>query len=197
MATSEEIEMVWNLLATNYQYIQRQCTAEQLADLLCIWKQLLSDIPCDALKAATLDFISKSKWFPSVAELRDASFGFIHRANGDEHDAFSGWQEALKNSRIWYPGLSPAFSKPVVWDDPRARMAVNSIGGLRAIKFSEERQLAWLQAQFVRAYNVIEKRDIDDERMLPQVRELIDRMSLSLSTRPLAELPIGSGSEEP
>jgi hypothetical protein len=195
MATSEEIEMVWNLLTVNYQYIQRQYTDEQLVDLLCIWKQLLSDVPGTALKAATLDYISKNKWFPSVAELRETAFGFIQRASGDEHDAFTGWQEALRNSHVWYPGLDPRYSKQITWSDPDAEMAAGIIGGLRAIKFCEERQLSWVQAQFVKAYNTIDKRRMEDERMLPQVRELLDRVSERMSlghdlmTSARAELP--------
>jgi hypothetical protein len=195
MATSDEIEMVWNLLTVNYQYIQRQYTDEQLADLLCIWRQLLSDVPGDALKAAALDYISKNKWFPSVAELRDIAFGFIQRVSGDEHDAFTGWQEALRNSHVWYPGLDPRFSRPVIWSDPCAQVAADAIGGLRAIKFCDERQISWVQAQFIKAYNAIDKRRIDDGRMLPQVRALLDRVSERMSlghtlpTSTRAELP--------
>ncbi len=57
-----------------------------------IYEQTLSDIPVDGLKAATLDLIAESKWFPTVAEIRERAFALM--AEQDETpDGYSAWRQ--------------------------------------------------------------------------------------------------------
>ena len=70
MATELEIKQVHNLLAINYPAHVAKLSAADIQAQLALWVQLLGDLPGDVLKAAALQHMARSQWFPAVAELR-------------------------------------------------------------------------------------------------------------------------------
>jgi CDP-glycerol glycerophosphotransferase (TagB/SpsB family) len=70
---SMDFLQVWNLLAIAYPNYCREQSAETLAQTLKLYWQLLADLPIEQLKSAALRHVATSKFFPSVAELRDAA----------------------------------------------------------------------------------------------------------------------------
>jgi hypothetical protein len=59
-----------------------------------IYEQTLSDIPVDALQAATLDLIGESRFFPTVAEIRERAFALMAEQEGAP-DANEAWELTL------------------------------------------------------------------------------------------------------
>ena len=49
----------------------KSLSAAQLAEQLEVWFALLSDLDAELLGAAALQHMAASKWFPTVAELRE------------------------------------------------------------------------------------------------------------------------------
>src|SRR3990170_5734594 len=69
MATPDEITNILLILQDNYQYFK----PTNPAALAETWQSKLSDIPDRILTAAADTWILESKWFPSIAEMRDAA----------------------------------------------------------------------------------------------------------------------------
>lgn len=147
-------------------------------ETIAVYSRVLSDVPEELLQAAALDCVSKCKWFPTVSELRDAALS-IKRIGLAQPSAFEGWEEVVRLIREHGHGWLPEFSHPWIG------AAVRQIGGWGRICMSEN--LVADRARFFECYQDAERRNLEGERTLPQVRELALR--LSSTRRP--ELPGG------
>lgn len=77
MATTGEIQAIWKILSANYVTHAKSLTPAQLEEQLQVWYAILADIPSDILRAAALQHMAGSKWFPQVAELRDLAAALL------------------------------------------------------------------------------------------------------------------------
>lgn len=167
MAEEHEIESIFHLMLANYGYFQREKDAAELATLLDIWKQLLTDIGGDVLKASALQHISESKWFPSVAELREISVRILcPRRQG----AVEAWGEVVRQFHIAGYYGTPEFTDPVTAE-------VVAQLGWRELCQSENQ--AADRARFIEGWNALAQREKADAIMLPQVRDVMLQLAES------------------
>lgn len=124
-----------------------------------LYAEMLRDIPEDALKAAVLDHITSSNWFPTVAELRK-------RAAELCSDIPSAEGEWLKISRAIREAKStPPLSRP-------AREALEAIGGWYYLVVNGA--AASDRAHFFRIYEELKKEELCERLKPPQLKELIE-----------------------
>jgi hypothetical protein len=162
VATDKVIVQVMGVLAAAYPSFL--LTRETIA----VYQRVLSDVPDELLQHAALDTISKCKWFPTVAELRDAALS-IKRIGSGNPSAFEGWEEVVRLIREKGHGFLPEFSHPWI------ASAVRQIGGWQRLCMSEN--LVADRARFLEAMQDAERRNLESERTLPQVRELALRLA--------------------
>lgn len=139
-----------------------------------IYEQILEDIPVDALRAATLDLIAESKWFPTVAEIRERAFALMAEQDGNP-DSYSAWAQALDFVR---EGKGhPIISQSREWDIPALiEQTVRQVGGWQHLALADN--VAADRARFLEAYDrAIEKQEYQARR-LPQIADLAQRLSL-------------------
>lgn len=178
METETTVQIV-SVLAAAYP---RQAITK---DTIKLYEQTLQDIPVEVLKAAALDHISRSKWFPSVSELRDAAFGLMR--DPDDPTAFQGWEQVM---RALYEGAGHPIvgrSKSFDFVHERVQRCVRYIGGWTYLSQSEN--LTADRARFVQAYEQQAERDESSLRMLPAVKALAD--TLALESRNAKRLSVG------
>ena len=94
MATEIEILSVLKILGDVYPTYKLTSTAIEL------YIQLLADIPARVLEKSALDHISRSSFFPSVAELRQTAFRLIEmtRPEPTEYEAWSEVQDEIQKT---------------------------------------------------------------------------------------------------
>ena len=172
MATDKVIVQVMGVLAAAYPSFN--LTRETIS----VYSRVLSDVPDELLQGAALDAVSKSRFFPTVAELRDAALS-IKRIGSGNPSAFEGWEEVVRLIREKGHGFLPEFSHPWI------AASVRQIGGWQRLCMSEN--LVADRARFLEAMTDCERRNLEAERTLPQVREL----ALRLATTRRPELPGG------
>lgn len=137
-----------------------------------IYLKLLADIPADLLKAAALAHVTKSQFFPTVAELRDAGAGLMERASGVPN-AYDAWHEVCRAISTHGHYHLPEFSHPLV------KKAVDACGGWKTLCMSEN-QIAD-RARFFQVYEVYQGRQQEENRMLPEVASMITMLAGRLS----------------
>ena len=147
-----------------------------------VYYQVLGDIDPHLLKCAILDYISRdTPWCPSAGQLRTAAFELVETGS-DALSSGEAWGEVLAQVRaVGYCGM-PAFSSETITE------AVQAVGGWRYICSTPENVIHTTRARFASAYDVLQKRQRDNVRMLPQVRDVV--LALTAPPRPAIEAGI-------
>lgn len=131
-----------------------------------IYWQILSDIPSDELKAATLHCISESgrKFAPSVGELRGA-VGELRGLTSNLPSSFEAWQEF--KTAVIRSDYTHKFSHAIV--EEAARLI-----GMRAYGQSDvDDEPSW-RARFIQCYEQLQARAQRENLLLPEVRGYIE-----------------------
>ena len=173
MATEIEILRVLKILGDTYPSFHLSSSAIE------IYVQLLADIPGAVLEQAALDHISRSTFFPAIAELRSAAFSILEAADPTptEYEAWSEVQAEIR--RVGHCG-QPELENPL------AAQVVQQLGW-RHLCLSENPVAD--RAHFVQAYQSLAERQRQSARRLQVVAEFI-------ATMKMANQPLLTGGEE-
>jgi len=125
---------------------------------------ILGDLPREVLKAATVQYASEHKWFPTAAELRSTAFDLIDQAQG-RITAEQAWGLVMKAASRVGHRREPEFPDPLVWE------AIEDVGGWRHICLGPDQMIHTTRARFIDAFKSRQKRERVERAMLPQVRE--------------------------
>lgn len=121
------------------------------------WHQLLADIPFEAAKAALIKLLTTIKYFPTIAELREAAL----RCTTSLPTPEEAWEEVRgKLSGDTYIKLKYKNEKPQ-FSCPEIEQAVNQLG-LEDLLMSEN--ISYDRTQFLRFYETIRNRAIADKQ---------------------------------
>ena len=106
MATEIEVLQVLKILGDIYPSFHLSSTAIEM------YVRLLDDIPGNILGQSVLDHISRSSFFPSIAELRMGAFNIIE-ALDPVQSGYEAWAEVQgEMQRIGYLNR-PKFTNPI------------------------------------------------------------------------------------
>ena len=180
MATTEEILTIFGLLKANYHYVLKGMTDGQISDLQVLWCELLKDMDGQLLRAAALQHVATSKWFPTVAELREAAADIV---NPNHMTAMEAWGEVARQIMAIGSYGRPQFSNPVidriVSDMGWTNLCMSEMPGAD-------------RARFIEAYKALALREKRETMELPQVAEIRQKMRLLADKKSIAA-PMGSG----
>jgi hypothetical protein len=175
MATEIETLRVLKILGDIYPSFHLNSSAIE------VYVQLLADIPSPALEQAALEHISRSTFFPSIAELRAATFDILEAANPIPTD-YEAWAEVQAEIRRVGHCSQPKFENPL------ASQVVQQLGW-RYLCLSENPVAD--RAHFVKAYQALAERQRHSARRLQVVTEFI--AELKSASQP----QLTGGDEEP
>lgn len=167
MATQIEILRVLKILGDIYPSFHLSSSAIE------VYVQLLADIPGPVLDQAALDHISRSTFFPTIAELRSAAFNILEAANPIPTE-YEAWAEVQAEIRRVGHCRKPQFKKLIT------AQVVDQLGW-RYLCFSENPVAD--RAHFVQAYQAMAERQRYSARRLKAVTEFI--ATLKAANQPL------------
>ncbi len=120
----------------------------------------LGDLPLRALEAAVLMHVSTNRWFPTIAELREAALSV---REGGIPTAVEAWAEVMKAFEfVGYYGIPQ-------WSHPAITKTVDAMGW-QNLCLSENAMAD--RAHFMRLYETYAKRLRDEGVMLPDVKAI-------------------------
>lgn len=168
MATLKEVTRIVGVLKMAYPNFGSRLTEDEWAVLPEVWHRLLRDLPFDLLDAAAAHFAttSGSPFPPSVAELREMAYRLANPCQTSAEEAWGVVKLEMRRAGIYN---APGF------DDPAIAAAVKIIGW-RALCVSENEMAD--RAHFFRIYQSITDREKSERLMLPEVREIVHRLSV-------------------
>lgn len=160
MASKEDTLKIVMVMAAFYPAVKLR---DETIDGYCM---MLADVDRDILQAAVKKCISDCKWFPTIAEIRQAAVEICAPARRSGAEA---WGDVLAEvRRVGYRG-APKFI------DTAVARVVSGMGWM-TICMSENEMAD--RAHFIKAYEQTQTRDADDMRQLPEVRELALRLQV-------------------
>ncbi len=164
MMTRKDMAQILAILGVSYP--RHVMDAEQVKLTITVWLDILGDIPLDQIKLAVKAHCSDSKWFPAVAEIRQAAFD-LGESEAERITAGDAWAEVQDQMRHGGHWDAPQFSHP------RIQQAVDAIGGWRNVCTADMGAMTADRARFIQAFEIYEQRERVDRRMLPAVREFV------------------------
>lgn len=169
MAKPETIARMFELLRANWpKYPFTDATTE-------VYSRCLKDISDQVLAAATAHCITACRFFPVIAELRQAAFDIMYgRINELTAQEAWGFLIRLANKpQTWWAG-GQRYHRPEL--PILMKKALDAIGGWSQL--AESDNYAADRARFIEAYTVFVQRERETVQMLPEIRELVVAMSL-------------------
>ena len=161
--TKAEFKMIVAAITTYYD--NAKFTAEKCE----LWSEQLSDIPYDVMQVALKKWVSLNKWSPTIADLREYCSGACAIPDWSQ-----GWEEVMQAVRTYgtYRANEAVESLSEV-----TRETVKRIG---FVNICQSEYIISERAQFEKIYNTIAERKKENLRLAPNVRNLIETMSMKM-----------------
>lgn len=173
--TKKEIGKLVAFAAANHLNMQDK----DLRPTAALWEKMLEDIPFAVAEKALVKVMATSKWFPTVAEIREAA---LEIAGIGIPDPATAWAEVMAEvRRIGTYGV-PEFSCPEI-------KAAVSVIGWRDICLSEN--IGIERAHFMNAYKAYEEQAKERAQLPPSLRREIEQLT---NEQRLAKITGGTGS---
>ena len=152
MATLEDVMKALAFLAAAYpRFTLTKATIKA-------YHTILEDLPADALMSAAKQLGAHSTFFPAASEIRKLAFDLTQ---GDDLPlAVEGWKQLLDN---WHGRYVEFF--------PLTEKTIRTMGGMRHLGQTTDRELPFLRNQFIRTFDIYRARAKEDRRLLPSVKE--------------------------
>lgn len=116
-----------------------------------MYAEMLSDLDFAQTLAVCKRLIAQARFFPSIAEIREA---VAELAVGKRRDGMSAWADVLAEvKRVGYMGRPK-------WDDPLITQALQAMGGWQAICESENATAD--RVHFARVYDDLRRRAVTE-----------------------------------
>jgi hypothetical protein len=163
LATKSDVTGFVGILAASYPNFN--LTQETIV----VYQKTLADIEPKVLEAAILHLVTTSKFFPTIAEIREAAFSIMTNERKIP-SAFEAWEEAINHC---IKGNYKDYSHPLI------ERAVNIIGidYWRNMTYDDEMAT---RAQFFKIYETLLQREKADLKMLPQIKEFSENYQLGI-----------------
>jgi len=153
-----------------------------------VYAELLQDIPDDLLIAATKQHATTSKWFPSVAELREIVQNITALASGirNAEEAWVNVQIAVRRYG-WYgesidPDNGGGWRTPSMLSELEVQ-AVNGLGGWKMLCQSDNGPAD--RAHFLKIYASLLQRQTERVAMLPEIAALVNQLEKRMAASQL------------
>lgn len=172
MATYEQVLKIVTVMAAAYP------TMTIKAETVDAYASLLEDIDADALAVAAKQAMAESRFFPTVAELRERVHAIRQQA--------SGWPDAAE---VFQSAVHQASTRgydsfdATAWPNQAIRDFVKT--WWRDICYTDEDNLPTVRAQFRDSYNAMARRAEQVARNLPATNHMIARLAEQLSVKRL------------
>jgi len=125
-----------------------------------VYVKMLSDIPLGVLEPAIQQAMAESEFLPTIARIREKALALSQPGHVSALEAWGVVKKAMQQVGFY---RTPQF------DDPLIAKAVDCIGWQTLC--SSENQAAD-RAHFSKVYDSLVKRELEDARMMPEVRQI-------------------------
>jgi hypothetical protein len=159
-----EIMQLLGWALANFPHMQER----EMAPTAQLWLKMLDDIPYQVAEVALLKILATAKFFPNIAEIREAAFDLL---NPQQISGFDAWEDAIKAIRRFGRYREAETYEAM---DPEVAAFVRSFGLYEIIEGNPD----IVRAQFMKQFEARQK-SRKEQKLIPaavhkKVAALID-----------------------
>lgn len=140
-----------------------------------VYVSMLKDIPLTVLEPAIQQAMAESEFLPTIARIREKAIALTQPAHVSSLEAWGVVKKAMEQVGFYrYPQF----------EDPLVTKAVECIGWQTLC--SSENEPAD-RAHFSKVYESLVRREIDDARMLPEVKQIQQKVRALIADRSMPD----------
>jgi hypothetical protein len=140
-----------------------------------IYVRMLKDLPLEVVTLAVQQAMAESEFLPTIARIREKAVAFSRSEHVSALEAWGIVKKAMSETGFY---RSPTFEDPII------AKAVDCIGWQTLC--SSENQAAD-RAHFSKIYDSLVRREIEDSRMLPEVRQIQEKVRALIADRSIPD----------
>jgi len=164
----KEITNLLGLAAANFPNIQ----GKDLRPTAVLWEKMLSDMPYDVAENALIRVLATAKFFPTVAEIREAAVINTQPQILTAGEAYEKVLKAIRNFGSYKEAEALASLDPLTC---KATQAI----GWRSLCLSEEPDI--IRAQWRKAYEALAQREQTEAKVPEALKQLTGGLTGKLS----------------
>ena len=167
----KEVTTLLALAAANFPNMQEK----DLRPTATLWEKMLSDMPYEVAEKALIRVLSTAKYFPTVAEIREAA---VINTQPQLPTAGEAYEKVLKAIR-WFGSYREGEALETL--DPITRKATQAIGW-KSLCLSEEPDV--VRGQWRKAYEAIAQREQTEAKIPQALQQLTNRVGHEMDVIP-------------
>lgn len=164
----DQVGSLLALAVANFPHLQDK----DMGPTVALWTEMLSDMPFATAKTALIKVLATAKFWPTVAEIREAAVSITNPTMLTPAEAWGQVIRAVKDYGYYRP------TEGIATLDPTVRKAVKAFGGFVEICMTENIDV--VRAQFMRVYEQCASREKEIAVLPESVKTFIGGVVKSL-----------------
>ena len=159
--TPKEVSKLMTLAIANFPNMQEK----DMDPTLVLWREMLSDMPFEVAKAALIKVLATAKFWPTIAEIREAALDVTGQKGLTPAEAWALVEQADEKYGYYRADEAMKSLPPVV------QQTVRAMGGFSSISSSENPGVT--RGQFMKMYEQFATREKEMAVLPANIRKMI------------------------
>ena len=174
----DEIVTILGTLKTAYPKFYVDMSKEEMYNTIDLWTEMFSHENPKLVVAAVKNLINTFKWPPTIADIKEEMYKLTETESESPIEIWNRIKSAIRNSG--YNSYEEFQKLPEI-----AKKFVGSPNQLREWALSIDYNDGVVKGQFLKQYEVLIKREKDSKLMLPEVRDIVEKLSSNMDATKL------------
>jgi hypothetical protein len=166
----EQIIAILKVLKVAYPRFYAEMSKKEAEDTINLWQEMFSHDKPELVTAAVKDLVNSFKFPPTIADVKDKMYELTKTDTDTPVELWNAIKKAMRNSA--YNAVEEFEKLPEV-----AKRFVGSPNQLREWAIGTDYNDGVIKGQFFKQVEIIKQRDKDNSMMLPEVRNLVQKLS--------------------
>lgn len=161
----DETKTILGIIKTAYPNFYKDMSKGELQNIVALWGEMFENDDVELVKVATKELINSFKFPPTIADIKDKMYSLTTNKKTPSElwgELADGLRNGIYNSEEVFESLSPEVKKFVRNPAQIKELAMIDSDVVHSV----------VKGQFLKQIEVIQKRQEEDYKMLPQSKKL-------------------------
>mgnify|MGYP003303821670 CR=1 FL=1 len=176
----EQAIKILKILKTAYPKFYADMNKQEAEDTINLWIDMFRHENVNLVVLAVKNLINTFKWPPTIADVKEEMYKLTEEEKDTPIEVWNLIKSAIRNSG--YYSYEEFHKLPEI-----AQKFVGSPNQLREWALSVDYNDGVIKGQFLKQFEILQKRDKEEKMMLPEVRDLVKQIATGTEILSLEE----------